>query len=719
MLPETSGPEPTQSLFDLAPLTVDQAEAYAGLLSDGCHVVLCTAKKSPVWTGWNRKRATYDDVWHHDGPIALIPASRRLVVFDADSGTPDDIAAFAQKYPPIVRLPSRQSGRWHFYYTATQLIKNSVFQWRTISGDVRSHAGYVILWGENAAALRKALLDSNRTSAQAPLHLIQKKPPQARERTARKPGPSSERDRPANGSSSPGPTLFDALRYWAYQTRRGTDRSAWGLHVFDEAQRLTRELPAPLSMREVASMAESVAEWVWTHFRSEYRSEAGRWTTEEARQMGIASGVARRRGTVRERDRQPWVTEGISQRTWMRRRTNARPASSVPQTEDPHLALGISKSGWRQRLRRARMGGYRGARAGVPPWEYLAISEPEWGEYYAAGAEVRPPPFPNKNCHTFGTEQIVGRPPRRARGERGETGAGLRDTGVGPAQGEALQTPPVGEQRASPSVAKKKPPCPKPTDSDRTSRERKAAIRRIKHLTEEIVVDEYLRLREPGYELELRLRGLTPHRLRRPVMPFPEYVGSDPKHRQRYAIEMRQKAKHDMEIAHELYAKERALELVPDVPPWEQGDPDDILVDGYLEDRREWMRETRHFWRRDLADEYVIDRVLLLDRDEPPLYCLAPGCYELRQERDVLCPRCRGHASRLAPCPHCGDCAPALLFESQAECPICMMATPAEREARTNVAVAGWARLRAETVLPRPYHPGHDPIPGRRRRRRR
>ena len=101
-------------------------------------------------------------------------------------------------------------------------------------------------------------------------------------------------------------------------------------------------------------------------------------------------------------------------------------------------------------------------------------------------------------------------------------------------------------------------------------------------------------------------------------MPFPEYVGSDPKHRQRYAIEMRQKAKHDMEIAHELYAKERALELVPDVPPWEQGDPDDILVDGYLEDRREWMRETRHFWRRDLADEYVIDRVLCWTGTSPP-----------------------------------------------------------------------------------------------------
>ena len=290
---DTSGTEPPQPLFELTPLTAEQAEAYSGLLDYGCQVVLCSSKKSPTWIGWQKKTPTYDDLWHHDGPIALIPASRHLVVFDCDSGTPDDIAAFAREYPPIVQPPSRQPGRWHFFYPATRLIKNSWFGWRSVSGDVRSQAGYVVLWRDNARRLLEALMDPNPTSTQAPLHLIQKTPPQTRAKPAPQRTSTSDPEPPRRRSGSPGPIHFDQLRNWAYRTPRGTDREAWGLRVADESRRLNEDLPVPLTLAEVEYTAAAVAEWVWNKMPGEYLAKGGEWTTDLARQMGLASGDRR------------------------------------------------------------------------------------------------------------------------------------------------------------------------------------------------------------------------------------------------------------------------------------------------------------------------------------------------------------------------------------------------------------------------------------------
>ena len=701
MQPETSGPERTHPLFEITPLTADQAEAYADLVADGCQVVLCTAQKSPTWVGWQKKTPAYEDVWHHDGPIALIPASRRLVVFDADAGTADDIAAFAREFRPLVQLPSRQPGRWHFFYPTTKLIKNSWFQWRGVSGDVRSHAGYVVLWGDNARGLLEALMDPNQTSTQAPLHLIQKTPPQTRAKLAPQRTSTSDPEPPRGRSGSPGPIRFDRLRQWAYRTPRGTDRAAWGLRVAAEARRLNEDLPDPLPMVEVASMAASVAERVWNTLPGHYLAKGGEWTTELARQMGLASGVKRRKGTALEHDRTPWAAEGISRRTWFRRRASTSDTPTIPKAPAPHLALGISEDAWRQRLSRARAGTYRGAKKGVPPWDYLAIGEAEWWEYYAPGAPCHPAPAPAKNCHKNGTEQIGG---RRAEGE-GVGGGG--DTTVDPGRGvERAPKKPhqvkMSSDQVSRPLTKKVPTAGKSVDKKADiDPQRRDAMRRMRDMEREIIVDEYLQLRDLAYALELRCRGVEPHGLRQPMMPYPEYDGSNAKHRQRYAIARSQKAKHDLGIAGELYAREHALGLVPRVSPWrdvvEHWDPSDSFVDQYLQDRREWMQETRHYWRKELAEEYAIDQAVLLVRDEPTRNCLAPECRELAQESDVLCNGCRGLASALTQCPNCGEWESKLLLTAQPECPTCTMSTPEQRATRTNALVASWNLLRTET----------------------
>ena len=706
---DTSGTEPPQPLFELTPLTAEQAEAYSGLLDYGCQVVLCSSKKSPTWIGWQKKTPTYDDLWHHDGPIALIPASRHLVVFDCDSGTPDDIAAFAREYPPIVQLPSRQPGRWHFFYPATRLIKNSWFGWRSVSGDVRSQAGYVVLWRDNAQRLLEALMDPNPTSTQAPLHLIQKTPPQTRAKPAPQRTSTSDPEPPRGGSGSPGPIHFDQLRNWAYRTPRGTDREAWDLRVADESRRLNEDLPVPLTLAEVEYTAAAVAEWVWNKMPAEYLAKGGEWTTDLARQKGLASGAKRRKGTALEHDRTPWVAEGISRRTWLRRRASTSDAPTIPKTAAPHLALGISPDAWRQRLSRTRAGTYRGAKKGVHPWDYLAIGEAEWWEYYAPGAPCHPAPEPAKNCHKFGTEQIGGQRDRRDRREG--IGGGVETTGdpgrgVGPAP-EKPQQIKMSSDQSSDQVSRpvtKKVPTPKEgvdkkADIDSKS---KAAMRKM---AKEIIVDEYLSLREAAYELALLHCGGIPHGLRRPMMPYPEYDRSNAKHRQKYAIAMSEKAKHDLGIAEELYAREHALGLVPrGVPPWreftESWVPDDILVEQYLQDRREWISETRHFWRRELAGEYAIDQAVLLDRDKPTRNCLAAECRQLAQESDVLCNGCRGLASALTQCPHCGESESKLLLAGQRMCPTCTMATPEQLTTRTNALVVAWDQLRTETFRP-------------------
>ncbi|WP_087724190.1 replication initiation protein [Pandoraea sp. PE-S2T-3] len=66
-------------------------------------------------------------------------------------------------------------------------------------------------------------------------------------------------------------SLFDALRRWAYRTRRSFPGTAeqWAVAVLDRSELLNADFATPLPFGEVKATAKSVAKWTWKHTTAE------------------------------------------------------------------------------------------------------------------------------------------------------------------------------------------------------------------------------------------------------------------------------------------------------------------------------------------------------------------------------------------------------------------------------------------------------------------
>lgn len=114
--------------------------------------------------------------------------------------------------------------------------------------------------------------------------------------------------------------LFDRVRHWAYRAIRpywGTGLQGWNAWLSlcnSRALTYNADFLTPLHGREVWHLARSVAKWTWRNTTAEGFSA---WQAAQGRKAGIASGKARRAGSVTEAA--PWVAEGVSRATWYRR----------------------------------------------------------------------------------------------------------------------------------------------------------------------------------------------------------------------------------------------------------------------------------------------------------------------------------------------------------------------------------------------------------------
>ena len=81
-------------------------------------------------------------------------------------------------------------------------------------------------------------------------------------------------------------TLFDLLRYWAYDSvleyRVSSNFKTWQQDVLATAERFNT-FPEPLQRNEVKNTANSVAKWVWTNYTK-------RWTDEKFSQIQAKRG---------------------------------------------------------------------------------------------------------------------------------------------------------------------------------------------------------------------------------------------------------------------------------------------------------------------------------------------------------------------------------------------------------------------------------------------
>ena len=114
------------------------------------HFVLCNpVTKAPVSKTW-RTRPSLGAVWNHcrsGGAVGLIPSTLGFTAVDVDKGSPMCLSSAA--WPSLI-TPTRSPGHAHLWYVDDTPRSNSKWAWFQLSGEIRSGAGYVILWGEEA-----------------------------------------------------------------------------------------------------------------------------------------------------------------------------------------------------------------------------------------------------------------------------------------------------------------------------------------------------------------------------------------------------------------------------------------------------------------------------------------------------------------------------------------------------------------------------------------
>jgi len=206
---------------------------------------------------------------------------------------------------------SRVYGRY-LYYSDTKSPGNGHFEVYGCTGEIRSAKGYLILHHDAPVLLAHALAN-DKAECLFPAGLLDYVEPADVDQL----GEVLLDDLDAPGSDqlrllTPGApilervqkgrrniSLFDAVRFWAYQAARGyASYDDWVRAVEIRTLAENRRFPEPLTERHALSTGYSVAVWTWTTYRSGY----GRSWTMEQRRRGGENRARRVRYDNRERD---------------------------------------------------------------------------------------------------------------------------------------------------------------------------------------------------------------------------------------------------------------------------------------------------------------------------------------------------------------------------------------------------------------------------------
>ena len=137
-------------------------------------LLLCNSDKTPIkgkpWKDVHRKLGECLNHQAAGGLIGLVPGTVGYAVVDADCQMPLPLPsghksacdalcrpqplALELNYPASYVIPSRRQLRAHLWYAVTGFTGNAKWQYsavygntmHTLSGDLRCHNGYVILW---------------------------------------------------------------------------------------------------------------------------------------------------------------------------------------------------------------------------------------------------------------------------------------------------------------------------------------------------------------------------------------------------------------------------------------------------------------------------------------------------------------------------------------------------------------------------------------------
>jgi hypothetical protein len=117
-------------------------------------------------------------------------------------------------------------------------------------------------------------------------------------------------------------SIFDSLRYWAYEHVRahkaaGRSQSDWFDLCLYVAGQHNAGFYTPLPQSEVRLIAKSVARWTWVHF------DAATFSKIQSLR-GKRSMTKRWAGHIAESTTKPWLDLGISERTYYRRKAKGQ-----------------------------------------------------------------------------------------------------------------------------------------------------------------------------------------------------------------------------------------------------------------------------------------------------------------------------------------------------------------------------------------------------------
>ena len=166
----------------------------------------------------------------------------------------------AARYRPALYQKSCGFGRAHLFYRDVQVRGNCSWSAMGASGEVRSGAGYVVLWqGLDALA---GVVAAGPGGVPFPIEALLLR----REVKKRDDGETADGEGPAElGRSGANKLLFDTLRLWAYDVPSPPIFDLWFRLLCDRASWIARQegLGAVLRRSEVLAVAASVATGIW------------------------------------------------------------------------------------------------------------------------------------------------------------------------------------------------------------------------------------------------------------------------------------------------------------------------------------------------------------------------------------------------------------------------------------------------------------------------
>ncbi len=345
--------------------------AIRHLHNAGAHFVLCCGKY-PAWRGWNRRRPGVETcAGHHAyGQLGVIPWSLKETVWDVDGGDPEELRR--RLGPPRVILDSQSRSGSHQWYDDIEPRPNSQFQVGGCHGDIRGAGGFVVIAGEQFTTLLEGMRRTGQFCFQSDLFDAARE----LERAA----PDGPRELRRSALVNPVPldqavignrnvSLFEAARHQIYPLPVPKDFDQWLITCRNVVYRLANMIEDQAGFQDdMAAIAYSIATWCFNRgghiqrdhtFNAQFRRGVKRyhgnakpdtmrailarngrvcdlydigWTQADiAANAGLSqravSGIIRKAGHYGfEIERQtitraaPWVDQGISRRTWYRRR---------------------------------------------------------------------------------------------------------------------------------------------------------------------------------------------------------------------------------------------------------------------------------------------------------------------------------------------------------------------------------------------------------------